>query len=419
MLKYLHIFLLSFCSIFINAQSSTTDTISVEKKYELARKLAFNGQYNESRDIALKVHSSHPDYHDITLLIARTYIWEEQYDSAQIYIQEILTSSPENLEAKDALLSISYYSQQMEEVIKYGKLLISHYPERTDIREKLAIAYQVTELNEDAINQADSILIYDANNKIALAIKQQLSPSKPNYELSLRYSFDRFSKPYTRWWQLYTIGLKKNVSFGSIEGKLNIGHAKITGTTSSSATELQPEIESYIHLSQQSYALIGYAYSPHEYFPKHKAVAEVWHQLPKEFVISVGTKYYYWSTNIFIGTASLEKYLGNYWLCYRIYLNFKDVGVTNSHYLTVRRYFNNTNYLQLTAGIGAAPDEPFDIKTDLERLNASSIRLFYQHKLNDRWRLNAGFGYATEEYFNKKYRNRFDGTLGLIYSFGK
>ena len=48
-----------------------------------------------------------------------------------------------------------------------------------------------------------------------------------------------------------------------------------------------------------------------------------------------------------------------------------------SFYLNVRRYFNDIDYLQLTLGTGTAPDEPFEIQSDIMRLSANSVRLTY------------------------------------------
>jgi hypothetical protein len=100
---------------------------------------------------------------------------------------------------------------------------------------------------------------------------------------------------------------------------------------------------------------------------------------------------------------------------------FKDEGPTTSFYLNARRYLNNTDYLQMTIGTGTAPDEPFDIRSDLERLNANSIRLAYNVSVTPRITLRAGAGYSREEfqvgdYRDSGYRDRFDGNILLIYA---
>ena len=108
--------------------------------------------------------------------------------------------------------------------------------------------------------------------------------------------------------------------------------------------------------------------------------------------------------------------MGSYWFVFRNYLFFKDYGVSGSYYLTGRRYFNSRyDYLSLTLGYGTAPDEPIDVISDLERLNAVSARLEFSKKITPDIRLLSMLGYAWEEYADQEYRNRFDFRLGAYF----
>ena len=93
--------------------------------------------------------------------------------------------------------------------------------------------------------------------------------------------------------------------------------------------------------------------------------------------------------------------------------------MTTSFFLTARRYLGTTDYLQLTLGTGTAPDEPYDIITDLERQKASSVRLTYFNQINSFWSMRIGAGYSREKYDASGYRNRFEGNVGLIRGLGK
>jgi YaiO family outer membrane protein len=155
------------------------------------------------------------------------------------------------------------------------------------------------------------------------------------------------------------------------------------------------------------------------YFPAHRINAEYWHSFKYGLVASAGMHYYYFNRNIFIGTISIEKYYKSWWFSPRMYLYFKDIGVTTSFYLTARKYFNDINWLQLTLGYGTAPDEPFDIATDLDRQNAFSVRLAYYTSITNDLFLRVGAGYSREEYAVSLQRNRFEGSLNLIYVLNK
>ena len=94
----------------------------------------------------------------------------------------------------------------------------------------------------------------------------------------------------------------------------------------------------------------------------------------------------------------------------------KDNGPTTSFYLNVRRYFNDFDYLQLTLGTGTAPDEPFDIQSNLMRLSANSVRLLYNVGITNKLCLRVGAGYSREEYEESLWRDRFEANIGLIYA---
>jgi YaiO family outer membrane protein len=229
-------------------------------------------------------------------------------------------------------------------------------------------------------------------------------------EVVAGYYFDTFSEPYTRLWQVWKAGALHRTDYGKLMASINTGHIKTDG---SGVTELQLETEAWPVISPSVYGWINYAWSPGTYFPRHRASAELWYSHGGGWVTSGGLNYYYFDRNIFIAVAGLEKYLGKWWLNGKIYLYFKDSGITGSYFMNVRRYFNDTDYLHLTAGTGTAPDEPFDVIIDLERLSATTIKVIFNKEITGKMALRAGIGYSREEYFESVSRNRFEGTIML------
>jgi YaiO family outer membrane protein len=114
--------------------------------------------------------------------------------------------------------------------------------------------------------------------------------------------------------------------------------------------------------------------------------------------------------------ASVEKYFGKYWFSVKGFVYFKDNGPTTSFYLNARRYFNDKDYFQITIGTGTAPDETFDLQSNLMRLNAHSIRLAYNVSVSSRLVMRLNAGYSIEEYEDALWRNRFEGGINLIYA---
>jgi YaiO family outer membrane protein len=235
-------------------------------------------------------------------------------------------------------------------------------------------------------------------------------------DLRAGYSFDSFREPYSRFWQVFNAGAGHRFKWGPAYAGLNIGNIKIGEPTPSDASELQLEAEAWPNITSKNYADLAYAYSPGPYFPRHRATAELWQILPAGWAVSAGLNYYYFDRSAFIAVASVEKYLGKYWLSLKGFVCFKDIGTRASIVLNARRYFNDKDYLQITLGTGAAPDEPFDIQTNLMRLYANTVRLACNLPVTHKLIMRIGAGYSREEYRETIWRNRFEGNVNFIYA---
>jgi YaiO family outer membrane protein len=335
------------------SQLLSQESIDPEAEYLRIRTIAFNGEYETAAVAARKLVNAFPSYGDARILLGRILAWQKEYSQAAAVIDTLLKTEPDNADALAARRDISLWSKERSAVT-------------TDLR--------------------------------------------------TGYSFDYFTEPYTRFWQVFTVGAGHKFNWGPAAAYVNIGNLITDEETNLEATEVQFELEAYPTLSKKNYAYLDYAYSPGTYFPTHRAAVEIWQVLPAGFAVSAGLNYYYFDRNIFIALASVEKYLGKYWLSGKVYVYFKDDGPTASFYLNARRYFNDFNYLQLTLGTGTAPDEPFDIQSDIMRLSAQSARLTYNFAVNGKFTVRLGAGYSREEYEESVMRNRFEGNINLIYA---
>lgn len=325
-----------------------------EAEYARIRLLAFDGKLEIASADARKLVNGYPGYGDARILLGRILAWQKDYANATAVIDTLLMSEPDNADALSAKSDILLWSKADIPVSATG--------------------------------------------------------------LRAGYSFDSFSDPYNRYWQIFNTGAEHRFNWGLGAAGLNIGHASIGEPIPDKATEWQLEVEAYPKFTAKNYAYLAYAFSPGVYFPHHRAAVEVWQVLPKGWAVSAGMNYYYFNRNIFIALASVEKYIGSYWLSLKGYLYFKDNGMTTSGYLNIRRYFNDVNYLQLTLGAGTAPDEPFDIQTDLMRLSAYSSRVTYNVALTPKLMMKIGTGYSYEEFQENQWRNRFEGNINFTYA---
>jgi YaiO family outer membrane protein len=333
-----------------------------------------------------------------------------------LFSQEITDPEQEYLRIKEMA-----FSGNLEEAGSAARKLLKEYPSYGDTRVLLAriLAWQKEFAEAEAV--IDTLLMTEPQNTDALEVKRdisQWSKTKPRVSTDLRagYAFDYFKVPYSRFWQVFRAGAGHRFNWGTAAAYVNIGNIALGEDPVIHATEPQFEAEAYPVLSKKNYAYLDYAYSPGSYFPTHRAAVELWQALSAGWAVSTGLNYYYFDRNVFIALVSVEKYIRKYWFSGKCYVYFKDNGPTTSFYVNARRYFNDTDYLQLTLGTGTAPDEPFDIQSDLERLSANSIRLAYNFAVSDRLMLRIGGGYSREEYQESMYRDRFEGHINMIYA---
>lgn len=330
-----------------------------EEEYSRIRTLALSGDYTQAEPAARNLVKQFPDYGDARILLGRIIAWQGNYDEAAAVIDTLLQTDPDNADALEAMTDIRRWSRDRS---------------------------------------------------------QQITPPT---DIRAGYFFDTFSEPYERLWQVFSIGAGHRFSWGTAVATVNMGHINLGAPENVVDNDLQFSAEAWPEITKNNYAYVAYAYSPGTWFPKHRAALELWQTLPAGFAVSAGINYYFFDKSIYVATLNVEKYLGDWWFSARSYFYFKEIGITTSFYLTARRYFGITDYLQLTVGAGTAPDEPFDVITDLERQSATSVRLTYFNQINSYWSFRAGAGYSYEKYDEDSYRNRFEGNITLIRGIGK
>ncbi len=358
-LRHRRLFLLLTLLIMVSGTLLSQTVTDPEAEFARIRSVAFDGRYQEAELAARNLLSQYPEYGDARILLGRVIAWQGRYDEAAAVIDTLLAADPGNSDALSALSDIRRWSRDRS---------------------------------------------------------QQATPAT---DIRAGYLIDTYRQPRERVWQVFSLGAGHRFSWGTAVASVNIGDVRLGPPATVRDNDLQFAAEAWPELGKKNYAYLAYAYSDGPWFPKHRAAAEIWQSLPYGWEISAGLNYYYFDRNIFIATASVEKYLQNWWLAGRGYFHFKDIGVTTSLYLTARRYFRTVDYLQLTVGTGTAPDEPWDVMTDLERQKATSARLTWFSRINPYWAYRIGAGYSYENWDAGSYRSRFEATAGIIRGIGR
>ena len=410
----IHLFfipLFLFLALRASSQETPYEYSDPEEGFEVMRRAASAKDYKEARLIGHRLLEDNPAYYDVSVYLARVYAWELKYDSGYAILNEVLEKVPGLPDAHVAYVDLCYWENDWEMLETVARDALN-FTDSEDVRAKYALALYKNGKIQQSLSEADTVLAANPDHTLARNTRKIAMIESENPEVFGHYSFDYFQEPWIRRWHMLTVGGVYPFSFGKLVPYINAG-TNSGGDTFSNSSDIQFNLESYIILGQRNYMLAGYGISPGKFFPRHNAILEVWQILPAGFAVSAGARYFYWDSHFIFWSLGIEKYLGDYWFALKNYLFHKDYGFSSSHYLTGRRYFGGRHdYLSLTLGYGTAPDEPVVVISDLDRLNAASLRIDLSKQLRSSIILNASAGYAYEEFQDSNYRNRFNFRIG-------
>ncbi len=371
------------------AQESDSSYNTPEEGFALMRQQAADQEYSSAKQTGFQLLEENPEYHDVSLYLARIYGWESSYDSAYIILDKVLMEDSTLLEAYLVGVDLAYWENDWDKLESYANSALEIDPELTEVQKKLIVARQ----------------------------QDVRTVAKP--EIMAAYSYDHFSVPYVRNWHMLTAGAILPTEVVTYMPYVNAGYQPGEGQS----TDIQFNLDAYFNLGELNSVLAGYGFSPSgsvDFLPNHRAALEYWRVLPKGFGVSAGLRYFYWNEHFTFFTLSGEKYFGNWYMSLRTYLFSKDYGISSSWYLHARRYLaSKYDYVSGTIGYGTAPDEPLLVVSDLGRFNALSFKLGYSRQLNPGLRFEVSIGYAYEEYADQQYRNRYDFRTGFYFKIKK
>src|SRR5690606_24857636 len=177
------------------------------------------------------------------------------------------------------------------------------------------------------------------------------------------------------------------------------------------------ELDAYPSLGEKMYAYLNVGGSSAAFFPEFRVGASVYYSLPKAWEIEGGFRYLQFSETTTIYTASVGKYIGNWWVNLRGNLipgTGNSLGTSAN--LQARYYFKTgEDYFSFQLSSGVSPDEETRDPTQL--LNSYRARVGYQQLLTERFMLNAVTGYSYDELGPDRFRNNFNLSLGVEYRF--
>jgi YaiO family outer membrane protein len=411
LLFFLFLLIISFNMAF--AQNG----LSSDELFQQARKAAFDQKdYPKAINLSKQALNRSPDYSDIRVFLGRLYTWSDKTDSARAEFNKVLSKHPDNEDAAFAYGSLEYWNNNSPKALQYVNAGLKYHPKSKDLLLLKAKVLNDLRRFSEANTTLDTLIKADPGNSDARALADRVRDNSSVNKIGVTYDYIYFDKQFNTPWQLASIEYGRQTSIGSIIGFLNYANRF-------NSNGLQYEIDAYPHISKTFYAYVSGAYSGNVgVFPKSRVGFSLYANLPSSFEAEAGFRYLHFTGDTWIYTASVGKYLGNFWFNFRTYLTPSNSSISQSYTVHVRYYTGGADdYLSLGIGTGISPDDPRNIILlnggNNYKLTSDNISASFYHSFK---RLNVFF--VTGSLDNQEYKfntrgNQLDIGVGYLRRF--
>ena len=350
--QYIFLFLLTlFCKM-----ASAQGGLSSDELFQQARKAAFDQKdYPKAISLSKQALAKSPDYSDIHVFLGRVYTWSDKTDSARAEFNTVISKHPDNEDAAFAFGSLEYWNNNSPKALQLVQDGLKFHPQSKDLLLLEAKVLNDLKRFSEANTTLDTLIKEDPTNSDARALAARVRDNSSVNKIGVTYDYIHFDKEFAPW-QLVSLEYGRQTGAGSIIGFVNYANRF-------NEDGVQYEVDAYPHISKTFYAYVSGAYSGNVgVFPHARAGFSLYANLPSSFEGDIGFRYLHFSGDTWIYTASIGKYIGNFWFNFRTYLTPPIGSVSQSYTLKVRYYTGGADdYLSLGVGTGISPDDPKDI----------------------------------------------------------
>jgi YaiO family outer membrane protein len=387
------------------AQQINTDSLLIkayeslkEKKYELAFKQAHLGK---------KIS---PDYLDFQLLIGRIHQITSQQDSARLYFKKVLAKNTAYEEAFLYLINLELKTENYEPAeILINDAITIHPKNQTFPLKKLRVYQLKEDVNKEREYLEELTLMYPKNDTLTQRLFWLNSRFNSN-RIGVQYRITNFDRSGVGPWHLGTIQYIGERPWGSFLGRVN--YTQRRSNDSFLIDGVQLEGKSYFFTGDKSYANVSIGYSEDLVFPKWRLGATYFQALPMGWEMDLGMRYTYVVQNdIPAATLGVGKYFGSYWMHFRSFFQQQKKNIYPAFTLTSRYYYHTRfDYINSILGYGTSPDERILLGDLNQRIELDSYRvgLGYYRQFGKHFLIGVQGVYNYQEYSKDKWQNEYE-----------
>jgi len=170
-------FLLISLSCWVTLNVSLAQTIDADSLFLKARDFASAGRYDDARMASRELLSLYPDYFDASLLIGKTYVWEQKTDLARMALVPLLNVEPENHDLLTSLIDNAITDKKHDEADTYIDRALRYYPRDTEILYRKAYNLSLKGERTASLEVVEQILAINPNHAGAEDLKGYVDTS--------------------------------------------------------------------------------------------------------------------------------------------------------------------------------------------------------------------------------------------------
>jgi len=369
--------LLIFFVLFIPLSMSAQDKeLTTDELFIKARTTAFeNDDYPKAIELTLEALDKSPSYADLRIFLGRLYTWTDKVDSARVAFERVLQENPGHEDGSLAYANLEYWNNDSEKALEIVDNGIDKNPKSEDLLLLKARILKDLQQYSEASNTLNQLLKINPKLTEARSLGESIRNVSARNQIGVDYEFVHFENRFDDPWHLASIDYSRSTKIGSIIGRLNYANRFASNGT-------QVVIDAYPSISDTFYAYVsGGISSSGSIFPDYRVGASLYANLPSAFEGELGFRMLSFDEETWIYTASVGKYISNFWLNARTYLTPSDDNVSHSYSLNVRYYIAGADdYLSFGVGTGISPDDNTNniLIQDPYKLKSSNISVGYR-----------------------------------------
>ncbi len=403
------VFLVPVLCLFVTGAGAQTSP-TAEELFQQARALAFDSHdYPAAIQRARTALTLSPRDPDIRIFLGRLYTWSHQIDSAREAFDQVLRGHPGYEDAYVAYADLERWNDHDARSLEICAAGLGYHPQSVPLLKRRAMALYGSHRYSEAKSAADSALKIDPKDAEVRALAAKIRDYSSHNKIGITYDYVYFDRQYRDAWQLVSIDYSRQTDAGTVIARVNYANRF-------RSNGVQGELEAYPHISKVFYGYVNFGYSGDEgIFPRYRAGASLYANLPHAFEADGGLRYLYFGSNTWIYTFSIGKYYKAFWFNARTYLIPGGSSLSQSVTLTGRWYFGGADdYLSLALGTGISPDD----RSNNQQLAAgTSLRsrkaeAGWHQSFGRRNLLFANVQWLDQEYLPKTHGNQVDVSIG-------